>query len=551
VITDLMAHPAIRDELTRRQLLRQAGIGGATLSASALLAACGGGGRPKGAPTSGGSSRQVERLTWLGGDVPSLDVAKESDYRAASIVTEPILTYDAQGNLIGHLARSWHQRDSVTYVYKVRQGVKFSDGTLLTPADIAYAINRHRDPKVASLLNGLYPAMDAIEVTGPDEVTVRLSQPHATWASIPTQILVAPKRLLEELGKDFGAPGKPIIGTGPYKVTDFAASAQVAYVANPHYWGKPPVAKQLTYQMLADPQTGALAMRSGEADGTFRVGNQGWEGIPNVIRLDVPSAVTFFASFDVTQPPYDDVHLRRAFAYALDRQGLINALYKGVGSHVNRSIVARSLWTNQLPKARVDALYAGLPAYEFNLDKARAELAQSAHPAGLDATIWFYNYDGPEKVALTWKDGLKQIGVNLKLEAVQDGVGADREDNHKDLGFHVVGAWPPDYPDPAYMPLTVLRSSEARKGHYNEANYKNPVVDRLLHENITATNPGRRGEALAKVMQIAAADMPYVPLWTNDQSMMIRDAYVYDDGSPHKFQPDFSIGLWTDHIRPV
>jgi peptide/nickel transport system substrate-binding protein len=526
----------LREALTRRQMLRRLGAGGLAVSAPALLSACGASSNPAASKkAAAGPVQQVDHLTWLSNIGSSLDSAKSNDILTPGLATEPIVVFDANLKPVGHLAESWHAADPLTYVYKVRQGVKFSDGTPLTPEDIAYAMLRHTDPKVGSGYAGLIPPLKGIEVTGPDEVTVRLKSPNATWPYLPGSMLVAPKRQFQELSKDFGAPGKPITGTGPYTITSFRASDRAEFEVNPTYWGQKPIAKRLTMVNVADAQAPMLAMRSGDADGTFGVSAsvlRDWRRVPAVTVTSQPAPHLAFASFDVTAEPWNDVHVRRAFSHALDKKGLVGALLKDAG-RPESSMIPPVMWTGKAPAARLDAIYASLPVYEFDLAKAKAELAQSAHPNGFTATLWYYASDTSEKVALTWKRSLKDIGVNLKLEVASDNVGTDREDNHHNLGFHLNDSWAGvDYPDPIDVAAVLFPSDQARRGYFNEANYRNPKVDALIRQNLASLDETVRIDTLAQVMKIVAADLPYIPIWTRYDSIALSDRFVYEGYTP-------------------
>jgi peptide/nickel transport system substrate-binding protein len=538
----------LRAALTRRQLLHRLGLGGLAVSAPAILGACGGS-RPTAAPpkVATGSVAPVDHFYWLGvGGGLTLDTAKNGG--EGGLALEPIVIYDERLQPKGHLVSSWHAADPVTYVYKVRPGVRFHDGTPLTAEDIAFAMQRHDDPKTESAYAGLIPPLKRIAVTAPDEVTVTLEKPNATWQYLPAVMQVAPKRFFEEMGKDFGAPGKPVIGTGPYKLTAFHASDRSEYVANNRYWGPKPFAKKLTAKSGAnDVQTVMLAMRAGDADGTFGVSAsilRNWKQIPGITVTTEPAPHLAFASFDVSAKPWDDVHVRRAFAHALDRRGLLGVLLKDAG-HVEDSIVPRSAWGDKVNAAKLDQIYASVPVYDFSLDKAKAELAQSAYPDGLSATLWYYSGDTSEKIGLNWQHNLKQIGVNLKLQVASDELGAAREDNHHELGFHLNDSWAAeDFPDPVDVAFNLLPSAHAKRGYFNEANYRNPTVDRLIEENLTSLDVNQRADAIAQVMKIVAEDVPYLPIWTRSDSVAISNKFVYEG-----YTPWWNYQMWINHIK--
>jgi peptide/nickel transport system substrate-binding protein len=542
----------LQEALTRRQILKHAGLGGLALSTPALLAACGSSSnRPSTqARPATGPVQQVDHLTWLESTLTSLDGAKDGGAgvsTVAALVTEPILILDRGLRPAPHLAVSWRPVDPVTYVYNVRKGVRFSDGTPLTANDVAFAMQRHLDPKVESVLAGIIPAVKSIAVTGPSEVTVKLAKPNATWQYMPAFMFVAPKRLLQQLGKDYGAPGKTIVGTGPFTVTTFRASDKVEFVANPRYWGQKPIAKRLTMNVnIADAQTSLLAMQSGAADGTFGVSPfnlDQWRQIAGLTVQAKPSSAMYFASFDVSTAPWDDIHVRRAFAYALDRKGLLGALVKG-NAEIQNSLVPRGVWGNLVPADKLDEIYSSLPAYDFDLAKAKQELAQSRHPNGFDASIWYYASDSTEKTALTWQHALKQIGVNLKLKPTSDSVGAEREDGHKDLGFHLNDNWVTNYPDPIDMPVEVCLSTNARAGYYNEANYRNPRLDALVKQNLASLDANERANAVAAIMKILQDDLPYVPIWAREKAVAIKDTFVYDG-----YTPFYDSQFWINRLK--
>jgi peptide/nickel transport system substrate-binding protein len=526
----------LREALTRRQLLRRMGIGGVVVSAPTLLAACGGSSsNPASAQKAAtGNVQPVDHITWLSNIGTSMDSATSADVVTSSLVTEPVVIYDANLEPAGHLAEP-RAVDASTYVYKLRQGVKFHDGTPLTAEDVAFAMLRHTDPKVESGYAGLIPELRGIEVTGPGEVTVRLKAPSVVWQYLPAFMLVAPKKFFQEQGKDYGAPGKPLIGTGPYKLSSFRASDRAELVRNEAYWGEKPIAKTITMVNVADAQTSLLGMRSGDADGTFGVSASilsQWKQIPTITVTTRAAPHLAFASFDVSTKPWNDVHVRRAFAHAIDKAGLARALFKGA-AQPQSSMLPPPMLQGKIPPERQKEIYASLPVYDFDLTKAKQELAQSAYPNGLKAKLWYYAGDTSEKAALTWQQNLKKIGVNLKLDVADENTGADREDNHHDLGFHLNDSWAgTDYPDPADLMTVLLPSDQARSGYFNEANYKNPEVDRLITQNVESLDENMRIGTLVQVMRIVATDLPYIPLWTRNDSVALSDKFVYEGYTP-------------------
>ena len=146
-------------------------------------------------------------------------------------------------------------------------------------------------------------------------------------------------------------------------------------------------------------------MQNGDIDGTFDLAISDvdqWKALGNVDIVTAPSLGMFALTLDHSAPPFDDIHVRRAVAYAVDREGLVKALLKGNGEAAT-ALNPPEMWSGVLPADEVRAFYATLPSYPFDLEKAKAELAQSAHPDGFEVTI-------PAPTADPYMVNIMQIG---------------------------------------------------------------------------------------------------------------------------------------------
>ena len=189
---------------------------------------------------------------------------------------------------------------------------------------------------------------------------------------------------------------------------------------------------------------------------------------------------------------------------------------------------------------------ATFPAYRFSIDKAKKELAASAFPDGFSATL-VYPDSVPQlgKMCLILAQNLKQLNIKLTVKQVN----ADKWLNdlyaHKNLGIQSI-TFVPDYPDPVNYPLVLLGSEHAVKNDLNTANYKNPVVDKLLATQETATRASVRAKAIGEMLRIASVDQPYLPLVWPDTGVAVSKKFVYTGFNALYFnQP------WATKIRPA
>lgn len=531
---------AFDNSFTRRRLLKSTAGAVAAFSVPSFFAA----------PSALGAST-ADTLTWGFASIGSLDSpAKAFDpgSQAASVLAlDPLLTYDKNLHLVGAVAKAWRETNPVTYVYTLRPGAKFWDGSPVTAEDAAFSISRHLDPALQSGLASYLSAVKSITVTGPGEVTVKLKAPDPIWRYVPSYTPVIPKAFATRLGKSFGAPGgaDTLMGTGPYKLVDFKADDSVTYIRNESYWGKKPIFKNVQLKIIPDSQTLQLAVRSGSLDGTFDVPPSQakiWKRIGGVKLTTSPGLRSTFFSFDLATKPWSDIHVRRAIAYSLDRQGLVRSLLGGLGEPAT-SLVPRAQWSGLATPAQAARIYAGLRKYPFDLAKAKQELAKSAFPHGFSASV-LYRDSRPDygQIALSLSQNLKQIGVKLKV--TQEPVSQEIAEvtGHKKLGFRVL-SFGADYLDPVNYPSFMFKSTDAHPNAFNLANWKNKNIDKLLADQSKIASPGKRASVIAKIMRIAAEEIPYLPVWWEGAVMALESKYGYANFNAFYFRQNWAANI--------
>jgi peptide/nickel transport system substrate-binding protein len=426
--------------------------------------------------------------------------------------------------------------------------VKFWDGSPLTVDDVVFSLNRNIDPAVSSEVGSFYTNVKAFEATGPLEVTVHLTSPDPLFTyggGIYSPI--TSKQFALQQGSKFGTPAGStltVMGTGPFQYTSFVADTQVTLVRNDNYWGQKPLIKNVNIKFIEDVQTLQLAYRSGEIDGSFLIPlaqTDQWAQIPNSQIIFTPGMVVLFLSFDVTKAPLDDIHVRRTFAYACDRQSIVMAILHGHGQAAT-SVVPPEQWSGLLAPDKVKQLYSQLEDYPFDVQKAKQELAQSSVPNGFSMALKVTNTPPYyQQAMLTLSQNLKQVGITLNVESVTN----DEWLNHlyaHDLALQLV-QYGPDYPDPADYLITTYPSASAVPNLFNFANYKNPAVDALLKDSETA-DPTQRINDLSQVMKTSNQDLPYDPLWWEDVAMVIHNKYVFTGFNALTYNQ-----MWARNIR--
>jgi peptide/nickel transport system substrate-binding protein len=475
---------------------------------------------------------EIEEITWA---LPAVNdtmfVPRAwSTYVGAimSLVQEGPLAFGDDLALVPGVTTA-EQPDATTYKYRIRQGVTFGDGSPLTPDDIVATMKFHMNPDSASQLAAFYSAVASVEATGSDEVTVKLKAPNVQFQYTAAHMagFIFQKKQLEEHPKDIGSPEVFPLGTGPYRLVEFAPSDHAVLEARDDYWGPKPVVRKITVTAIPDRQTRLLAMQNGDIDGTFDLAISDidqWKALGNVDVITAPSLGMFVLTMDHSASPFNDVHVRKAVAHAIDREGLVKALLKGNGEAAT-ALNPPEMWTGVLPADEVRAFYATLPSYPFDLEKAKAELKQSSHPDGFDLAIPASSAD-PYMVNIlqTVTANLKQIGINASVQEIDANQWLAGYFRHENLGMQIM-AYYPDFADPANYPYLFFHSANAVKDGMNGSNFKNTEVDAALDIANQQSDPMARAEALKKVFAIANADVAVAPIFWPSSAMAINNKY--------------------------
>jgi peptide/nickel transport system substrate-binding protein len=370
--------------------------------------------KPAGAPKKGG-------VLNIGQDFgpQSLDPTKYSAWAStnvAELIYTALLRWDKDMKIEPDLATSWETPSPTTYVFKLRQGVKFHNGRVMTADDVKFTFDRIKDPATASPHQGIYEPLEKVEVVDPSTVRFTLKRPFAPFlrylANIPHGAIV-PKEAVDTLEK------KPV-GTGPFIFEEHVLDQNVRLKKNADYYEQGlPNLDGVVFKLLGDDTSISSALRSGSVDITWlkdpKVAQnvskttKGINSAPGVSSRYIP------IMFKLTEKPFDDVRVRRAMSLALNRQQLVDTVLGGFGS------VGTFLPPSQLAGYKGDG--NDLPHYKQNVAEAKKLLAEAGHPNGL--TVPEFKIVSANaldvQVAQLMKEQWAAAGINVTLNPMEVG----------------------------------------------------------------------------------------------------------------------------------
>jgi peptide/nickel transport system substrate-binding protein len=410
----------------------------AALMLGLALAACSGGqGAGQAAATielvetTPAATGEVEKVTWAlpSGEPASLDPARTGDYSANTVGTnlcESLLRLDTDWSTSPGLASGVVQKDPVTVVITLRDGVTFWDGSALTADDVVYSLSRNMDPKLASYAAHVYTNVASIDATGDLEVTVRFKTPDMQFvpdlAGVPGAIVQ--KTFTSKAGPSFGTATGGLMCTGPFKLAGWQNGRKITLERNDTYWDTTRRAKAKTFDFvfLTDSSTLTSALLAGEVDGVYGapVGS-----ISALQRSDAgrvyfgPSTETVSLGAVAAAGPAADPRIRQALDLAIDKSAFVTSVLKGAGEPL-KTFTPPLSWQGSPAKAVYDAGYAALP------DTAKADLAAAkklvtaAAPSRTDLVIATPAGDQSLlQTATIAQAAAQQIGLTMTVKQLQ------------------------------------------------------------------------------------------------------------------------------------
>ncbi len=431
------------------------------------------------------------------------------------------------GKIRPWLATSLTQPGKAVYVYHLRHGVTFWDGTELTAQDVAASWNYLRYP--GSTAAFFFTSVKTIKATGRYDVTVTLRHVDASfkWQVAGYAAPVFEKAFLEAHKGTFGQPGTLIMATGPWNPVSFDPTSGIEFKANPHWWGGKVNIQHISLKYFNNETSEALAYRAGDLDIALGILDpRAFQATSGQPVTSVPSCFSAYIGMETKYPPWNDVHVRRAVAYALNRTDLIKA--SGTPAQPYYTLDPPYLLRSIASDAQINTLFKSLNLYPYSIAKAKAELAKSAYPNGFSAPLNTASLGAYPQVTQVIAAQLAKIGINLQVNALPVGawfgiiVGADR--SKIGLQFVTAGC---NSPDPNENPKFMLGSRNAVAGSFNITDWAPPDVDQLLAESVATTNNAKRFAIYAKLLKRLSDDVPYVPLYLTDANFAISSKFSW------------------------
>jgi len=515
---------------TRRALALVAG----GLAAALTLAGCAGASTAKPSASSyqltantPKPSGDIDSVKWaVYAEPTSLDYAYAFDYpdnQVLSNVCESLLRLNPDWTLSPGLATSFTHPTPNTWVYEIRQGVTFHDGTPLTAADVVASMKRHLDPNVGSSWADVYRFVTSIEATGDHEVTVTESQADSQFnlnmggsaGAIDSAAFIA------KAGKDYGNSTGLVDCTGPYSIRQWQSGESITLERNDDYWDKDLKAKNKTFQFvfLQDATARVNALKSGAVDGTWMVPAEAISQLQNTsagsMYFGLNTAVNSLIISNL-QGPLGDLRVRKALLMALNREGMMQAAAKGIGN-ISNALTTESVWSGASDATKAKA-FDDLDKYPYDVEAAK-KLVKDAGATGKEVVIATAPIGNDFNiVSQGTAAALTQLGMKPKIVTVTPAqYSALFSDPSARKGVDLFyTSWYLSSPDPLEM-YSVLQTGQFS----NYGNWNDPEFDKVVADAIKTQDPEQRAQLSAKAQKIANEQLPWLPLFAGPMTLFM------------------------------
>jgi peptide/nickel transport system substrate-binding protein len=327
---------------------------------------------------------------------------------------ESLVDVNDEGKIVPGLAASMPKilDGGKEYIFELRRGVKFHDGSDFTAEDVKFTFDRLLDPKVSTQATRTREFIAGVTILDPYKVSIKMNKPWVDLLNIMAYDKVFDiinRSSVEKLGKDFGVRG--IVGTGPFKFVEWVKGVGATVEKNPNYWRKGlPYLDKIVFREIPEDATRELAFLSGQGDVLLDVPFKNLADMKKKENLRIyktGGGIVIGVWFNTTNPPFNDKRVRQALSRAIDRRTIVDSVYYGYGE------AAKSIFPAWLP-----AYTGGKDPY--NLEEAKALLKEAGYSASnpLTFTVMTRNERDFIDIATLCQAMWSQIGINAKLENV-------------------------------------------------------------------------------------------------------------------------------------
>ncbi len=469
----------------------------------------------------GKADRSNTIIVGLQAEPTALDPAQISDYnssRATMEMYDSLLRFkDGSTELEPGLAETWSiSDDGLKYTLNIRKGVTFHDGTPLNAEAVVFNIQRQIDVNHPYHNTGDFPYAEftfgkvaKIEATGDYTVVITLKERYAPFLAnlaMHSAAMVSPTAI-KKYGKDIA---KNPVGTGPFKFVSWNPGVEIVVQRNPDYWRTKVKVERIVYRPILEDQTRLAELEAGSVDFIVNIPPDDVARLKKDDRFTVAEQAgnhIWYLVMNCSKPPFNNLKVRQAANYAIDRKAIVDNILKGTGV-LAENYIPPVLWTYDNT----------VKAYPYDPEKAKALLKEAGVKLPLKVDFWVPSSGSgmqqPTAMAAAIQADLAKVGIEAKISTYEWGTYLNMvfTDKPQDVAPLHEMSWAGDNGDPDNF-LYILNSGlQWPSNGFNEAFFKDEALDKILVEAQQTNDRARREVLYKEAQKLVMADAPWVPI---------------------------------------
>jgi ABC-type transport system substrate-binding protein len=452
-------------------------------------------------------------LVWSdGSDIVTLDGAFVIDVvtnTLADLIFDHLVRYRPDLSTEPDLAESWSVgNNNLTWTFKLRKGIKFSSGNPVDAEAVKFSLDRITDDKTGAANRGVYAAVSRVEVV--DASTVRITT-KSPFPDLLTALAERAGAIMDPAeAKKYANPkevGLHPVGSGPYMLAQWEPGVRIALKRNPHYAGRRTALDTITYKPVPEAGTRMAMLKAGDADIITKPVLDDLPALEKDPALKVvrkPGFNLIMYEMLTDKKPLNDVRVRRAMTYAVDRKALAEKLLNGLATPA-RSTVSPGVGPS---------FYVPQPALEYSPDKARQLLKEAGYPNGFDIEMWSSNgrYLKDREVSEAIQAYLAAVGIRAKLQTFEWAT-YQAKWHAPDRTMWLIGR---SAGNTDFMFTRLFSKAEWDKGANNNTRFYDPAVEDWLVKARSTFDVKERAAFYKQIQERTWAFMPAIYLYTQD-----------------------------------
>lgn len=378
-------------------------------------------------------------------------------YIVEFLVYDTLLQKDADGNILPNLATGWEMIDDTHVRFKLRDDVYFSNGQQMTAEDVVYTISRCVN---SATTKSTYQYFDDVNTFAEDDFTVviALKKPFAGVYSLLTHAYssIVCKNYIEEVGDD--EAGLNPVGTGAYLLEKWVSGSSILLKRNDNYWGEKGASEFIQFKIIPETANRAIELETGAADIALDIAitdASRIEAAEDLKLIHGPSYRTTFIGLNLGKEETSNPKIREALACALDIEALAEAVYEEYGT------LADSIMSNTIPGHKT------VRNHEYNVDKAKALLAEAGYPNGLTLSGRCQTIVEFKTIAEVVQNMWADAGIKAEIQVLDKATYSEL--GKKDGGTHITVTAQTATTGEAYQAIGTIFSTSSASGIINSS----------------------------------------------------------------------------------